>query len=55
MENEKQFEKHYHAMSVKIVTCVYVSYRALKYTTLNCIINYYSWSVCVIFLRKIII
>ena len=29
-------------MSVKIVTWVYISYRALKYITLNCIINYYS-------------
>ena len=27
-------------MSVKIVTWVYVSYRALKYITLNCIIIY---------------
>ena len=29
-------------MSVKIVTWVYVSYRVLKYITLNCIINYLS-------------
>ena len=40
MDNEVQFEKHYCAMSVKIVTWVYVSYHALKYITLNCIINY---------------
>ena len=39
IENEEQFEKHYRAMSVKIVTWAYVSYRALKYSTLNCIIN----------------
>ena len=29
MENEEQFERHYRAMSVKIVTWVYVSHRAL--------------------------
>ena len=29
-------------MSVKIVTWVYVSYRALKFITLNCIVNYQS-------------
>ena len=40
MENEEQFEKQYCAMSVKIVMWVYVSYRAFKYITLNCIINY---------------
>ena len=39
-ENEEQFEKHYRAISVKIVTWVCVSYRALKYITLDCIINY---------------
>ena len=29
-------------MSVKIVAWVYVSYRALKFITLNCIVNYQS-------------
>ena len=40
IENEEQFEKHYRAMSLKIVSWVYVPYRALKHITLNCIINY---------------
>ena len=35
IENEEQFEKHYRAMSVKIVTWAYVSYRGLTLSLLR--------------------
>ena len=40
-------------MSVKIATLVYMSYRALKYITLNCIINYWSKLIKLKYMRHV--